>query len=342
MEKLTDGKVTIKYVMPDQFHPQLKLKYQNLMLSRMSDRDFEKIIKDTNPQAVHVMVEGSLGKRARSYLIKHGIPFTTAYHSMFPEFVRDTLPDAPKLLMVEAAHQMGKVAKAAATPFGDGAVAKAGALADKAEAVADRAGDAVGKVTAPVIKPLQEPVRLAVNKSLRDFHSASEGVMVPTRSMAENLVDNGYNPDQLRYWSHGVDTELFNPSKADPKVYQGLQRPISLFVGRVAAEKNLEDFLKMDIPGTKVGRRWRPGSRSAESKISQGCILRRKKLRRSAEVLCFIRRLRLSKPNRHLRPRATRSQRFRRSGRCLQSAGPGRCDHFAKSWFACRLQQRRR
>jgi glycosyltransferase involved in cell wall biosynthesis len=49
-----------------------------------------------------------------------------------------------------------------------------------------------------------------------------------------------------------VDPELFNPSKADPKIYEGLPRPISLFVGRVSVEKNIEDFLKMQIPGTKV------------------------------------------------------------------------------------------
>lgn len=87
---------------------------------------------------------------------------------------------------------------------------------------------------------------------LRRFHSASSGVLVPAPTLLRQLTEAGYPPGLLRGWSHGVDCDTFHPRAADPRTYAGLQRPISLFVGRVEAEKNIEDFLEMDIPGTKV------------------------------------------------------------------------------------------
>jgi glycosyltransferase involved in cell wall biosynthesis len=58
----------------------------------------------------------------------------------------------------------------------------------------------------------------------------------------------------LRSWTHGVDTQLFG-FEAQPGLYPPmgtLVRPVSLFVGRVSYEKNIDAFLKLDIPGTKV------------------------------------------------------------------------------------------
>jgi glycosyltransferase involved in cell wall biosynthesis len=50
-----------------------------------------------------------------------------------------------------------------------------------------------------------------------------------------------------------VDTESFHPRRPhDPDVFEGLARPIWLNVGRVAVEKNIEAFLALDLPGTKV------------------------------------------------------------------------------------------
>ena len=81
---------------------------------------------------------------------------------------------------------------------------------------------------------------------LRRFHRTSAAVMVATESIASSLADRGF--DNLRRWSRGVDTDLFHPSDKD--FIQDL-RPISLYVGRVAVEKNIEAFLSLDIPGTK-------------------------------------------------------------------------------------------
>jgi glycosyltransferase involved in cell wall biosynthesis len=81
----------------------------------------------------------------------------------------------------------------------------------------------------------------------RRFHAPSAGVMVPTVGMLEILRGHGFQ--NLRQWSHGVDLSLFRPVEGADL---GLPRPVFLYVGRVSYEKNLEAFLRLDLPGTKL------------------------------------------------------------------------------------------
>jgi glycosyltransferase involved in cell wall biosynthesis len=81
---------------------------------------------------------------------------------------------------------------------------------------------------------------------LRRFHGASQAVMAATPALADELRGRGFRNVVL--WPRGVDAGLFHPRDAD----LGLPRPIFLSVGRVAVEKNLEAFLALDLPGTKV------------------------------------------------------------------------------------------
>lgn len=83
---------------------------------------------------------------------------------------------------------------------------------------------------------------------LRRFHNAGDAIMVATPSMAEALEARGF--ERLMIWSRGVDADLFRP-RPGVDVF-GAPRPICLYVGRVAPEKNLEAFLSLDLPGTKV------------------------------------------------------------------------------------------
>src|SRR5690606_17611478 len=53
-------------------------------------------------------------------------------------------------------------------------------------------------------------------------------------------------------WSRGVDTKLFHPGYDTPPALENLPRPLFLYAGRVAIEKNIEAFLKLDLPGSKV------------------------------------------------------------------------------------------
>ena len=82
---------------------------------------------------------------------------------------------------------------------------------------------------------------------LRHFHAAAAMTMVATASLRQELGERGFR--KLGFWTRGVDTELFHP---DHPAKLDLPRPIFMTMGRVAVEKNLEAFLSLDLPGTKV------------------------------------------------------------------------------------------
>lgn len=87
---------------------------------------------------------------------------------------------------------------------------------------------------------------------LRHFHRPSSGIMVPTPSVLRMLQERGFA--NLREWTHGVDTELFafSPAPRAFEAFEQLQRPVSLFVGRVSYEKNIAAFLDLEVPGSKI------------------------------------------------------------------------------------------
>ena len=140
------------------------------------------------PNAIHIATEGPLGLAARRYCLRRGLPFTTAYHTRFPEYV--------------------------AARFG-------------------------------------LPLRLTY-AWLRRFHGAAQATMVATPSIEADLRSRGFM--HLKRWSRGVDTRLFRPrqlaNEAPPLV--DLPRPIHLYVGRLAIEKNVEAFLALDLPGSQI------------------------------------------------------------------------------------------
>jgi glycosyltransferase involved in cell wall biosynthesis len=82
---------------------------------------------------------------------------------------------------------------------------------------------------------------------LRRFHAPANGTMVAAGSMRRELAGRGFR--NLLPWSRGVDLARFGPDEAEDWPYP---RPIFLYVGRVAVEKNVDRFLSLDLPGTKV------------------------------------------------------------------------------------------
>ena len=118
----------------------------------------------------------------RRYCRKQGVPFTTSFHTRFPEYISARLPVRESWIWA----------------------------------------------------------------ALRAFHGASQAVMAATPALATELRARGFRNVVL--WPRGVDTSQFHPRVAD----LGLPRPVFLCVGRVAVEKNLEAFLDLDLPGTKV------------------------------------------------------------------------------------------
>lgn len=78
------------------------------------------------------------------------------------------------------------------------------------------------------------------------FHGGATRTLVATPSLEHELRERGF--DRIHRWSRGVDLNLFSPR---PKTWD-YPRPIQLYAGRVSKEKNLEAFLSIDRPGTKV------------------------------------------------------------------------------------------
>jgi len=92
------------------------------------------------------------------------------------------------------------------------------------------------------------PLPLALSyRALRWFHGAAARCMVSTASVRRDLESRGFA--NLATWRRGVDTEIFKPY---PKDFLALPRPIAAYVGRVAVEKNIDAFLRMDWAGSKI------------------------------------------------------------------------------------------
>ncbi len=158
--------------------------YPDIRLSILPGRRVNQRIHDFAPQAIHIATEGPLGLAARAYALRNGLPYTTAYHTRFPEYVR-----------------------------------------------------------ARIGLPLSVTYRF-----LRWFHGKAKAVMVPTQVVKNDLEAFGFAPDRVVLWSRGVDLDIFKPG---PAMAHDLTKPIFLCVGRVAVEKNIDAFLKLDLPGTK-------------------------------------------------------------------------------------------
>ena len=81
---------------------------------------------------------------------------------------------------------------------------------------------------------------------LRKFHNAGVATMVPTPAMMSTLRDRGFT--RPVHWSRGVDSEIFQAE--GERLARGVD-PVFLYVGRLAVEKSVEDFLSLDLPGEK-------------------------------------------------------------------------------------------
>jgi glycosyltransferase involved in cell wall biosynthesis len=161
--------------------------YPEIRLSLAPSRKLARLIDAFAPDALHIATEGPLGWAARRHALKRGIPFTTAYHTRFPEYIQ-----------------------------------------------------------ARFAIPLAWSYAV-----MRRFHNRAARIMVPTDVVRRDLEAAGFR--NVVMWSRGVDVGIFNPSPGgdNPRDFLKETRPIFLYVGRVAVEKNVEAFLRLDLPGTK-------------------------------------------------------------------------------------------
>lgn len=173
-------------VTPDQFHSLPCPGYPEIRLALAGARSVGRRLVDAAPDAIHIATEGPLGWAARRWCLAQGRPFTTAYHTQFPEYL---------------ARRTGL------------------------------------------------PARLFW-PAIRSFHRPASAIMVATGTIRAQLREQGLT--HLRTWSRGVDIGQFHPDHLPPELFLRLPRPIQLYVGRVAVEKNIAAFLDNRYPGSKV------------------------------------------------------------------------------------------
>ncbi|MEO1222889.1 MAG: glycosyltransferase family 1 protein [Pseudomonadota bacterium] len=173
----------VEVIGPDRFRTVPLPTYREIQLAVQPKRLLQSLVDDFKPEAVHIATEGPLGWAMRSICRRRNWPFTTSFHTQFPEYVwlRTRLP-----------------------------------------------------------------LSWTYGLMLR-FHRAAARTMVATPTLENRLRARGFQ--SLVRWTRGVDTDLFHPRDKD---FLDLPRPVSMFVGRVAVEKNLDDFLRLKLPGSKV------------------------------------------------------------------------------------------
>jgi glycosyltransferase involved in cell wall biosynthesis len=170
------------FLTPELFRTFAMPSYPDVRLAMPQPGRIASFIDDAHPDSIHIATEGPIGLLVRRYCRQRGLPFTTSFHTRFPEYVSARVPVPESLIW----------------------------------------------------------------RALQRFHRPSQAVMAATPALATELRERGFSNVVL--WPRGVDTGLFHPRAVD----LCLPAPIFLSVGRVAVEKNLEAFLGLDLPGTKV------------------------------------------------------------------------------------------
>ena len=183
-EKLTAMGDTVEVIGPDRFRNLPMPGYAEIRLAIAPKRRLAQLVAEFAPEIIHIATEGPLGWAMRGLCRRNKWPFTTAFHTRFPEY-------------------------------------------------------------------LEARTRIPADWSwrvMRRFHEAGDGTFAATASLREELARRGFT--KIRAWTRGVDLEKFNPASRDE--WPDLPRPVFLYAGRVAIEKNIEAFLALDLPGSKV------------------------------------------------------------------------------------------
>ena len=165
--------------------------YPSIKLEFFARRRLARLVSGCQPDFIHIATEGPLGWAARNLCLRLGRPFTTSYHTRFPEYLAARVP-----------------------------------------------------------RFLSRPILILAYAVLRRFHAPSSAIMVATPTIQQELQRRKFR--RLARWVRGVDTEVFRPYGKDLETYAHLTRPVLLYVGRVAVEKNLHAFLSVRSEGSRV------------------------------------------------------------------------------------------
>ena len=79
----------VRYITPNEFKSVPLPSYPEIRLSLLPNRRVAKIINEFKPDAIHIATEGPIGRAARRFCKRRGYPFTTSFHTRFPEYAAE-------------------------------------------------------------------------------------------------------------------------------------------------------------------------------------------------------------------------------------------------------------
>ncbi|MFZ4688503.1 MAG: glycosyltransferase family 4 protein [Polymorphobacter sp.] len=97
----------VQTITPDRFFSLPMPSYPEIRLALTTRRRVANAIAAFDPDAVHIATEGPLGWLARSWCTARGVPFTTSFHTRFPDYVAARTGLSPALFwrMLERFHR---------------------------------------------------------------------------------------------------------------------------------------------------------------------------------------------------------------------------------------------
>lgn len=188
----------VKIISPADFPYKVPLPgYREIDLTLFPYKHLARMIEDYAPDSIHIATEGPLGWSARRFCINNKRRFSTAYHTMFPDYI--------------------------------------------------------AKRAARFLPALYNPARAYGIHLVKKFHNPASLMITTTPSITAILSGWGVTAPMVDI-PRGVPLDDFKPEGPliDDAILSNMKRPLALYVGRVAIEKNIEAFLDMDWPGSKI------------------------------------------------------------------------------------------
>jgi glycosyltransferase involved in cell wall biosynthesis len=81
----------VRFLTPLQFRTLPCPTYPEIRLSLFPGARVDALLREYAPDVLHIATEGPLGMAARRFALRNDFPFTTAYHTRFPEYVHARL-----------------------------------------------------------------------------------------------------------------------------------------------------------------------------------------------------------------------------------------------------------
>jgi glycosyltransferase involved in cell wall biosynthesis len=84
--------IEVSFLTPQSFRTVALPSYPDLRVALPYQAKIARLIADARPDSIHIATEGPIGLLVRRYCRKQGLPFTTSFHTRFPEYISARLP----------------------------------------------------------------------------------------------------------------------------------------------------------------------------------------------------------------------------------------------------------